>query len=169
MSSSGEENPSPSGVKSLDAKELLESRPVAESKISAIWNNYSILRYSIVGTVNMILFFVFYLILQWVFGGISHGKTVAWAGSWIVEATLAHFLHRTWTFKSESVVAKSLSITTLIYTITLFTSSVTFDLLVYSQGMNHTVAWWFSAIVWGGLNYLVISRYAFPKQTRHSV
>jgi putative flippase GtrA len=166
MGDSGEDNLSPSEEMYLDTQELRESGLADESIISTVWHKYSIFRYAIIGSINMILFFGLYIILQWIFGSISHGKTVAWAVSWAVEATLAHFLHRTWTFKSESVVAKSLTITTLIYTITLFTSSVTFDLLVYRQGIDHNVAWWLSALAWGGLNYMAISRYAFPKQTR---
>ncbi len=135
-----------------------------ESK--SLWRRYSLLRFTVVGTANTVLFFLLYLLLQWLIGDVSHGKTLAWGLAWTFECIISHFMHRRWTFHSDSVVLHSLSMTTIIYTVTMFTSSLTFDLLVYRFAVDHYLAWWLNVSAWGLVDYWVISRYAFPEWTR---
>ena len=134
--------------------------------LSKIWRTYPFLRFSSMGTANTVVFFSVYLLLELLFVDISHGKTLSWAVSWMLECTVAHFIHRSLTFRSDSVVWQSLSITTAIYSFTLVTSTLTFDVLVYNLGVPHIPSWWLNAAVWGIFDYVLIARYAFPTDTR---
>jgi len=155
-----------SALEDGEASSSTAEEPVDTARNQSLWRRWTMLRFSVIGSLNTIAFFGFYIVFQWLTSGLPHHRTIAWAISWIVECAVAHFLHRWWTFESDAEVWQSFSITMAIYMVTLVVSTATFDVLVYRFGWNHTITWWLCAGGFGVFDFFAIGWLAFPERTR---
>ena len=122
-------------------------------------------KYVLVGTLNFIVFYGFYMLFFLMLGSEGRMPTISWAIAWILGSIFAHWTHRTWTFQSEREVGWTFSATMGIYISGWIGSTATFDWLLFNTEMNHNLIWLMNTALWGVIDYLGLRYLAFREDS----
>ena len=119
------------------------------------------LRFNIIGTLNVLFFFMLNYLLNWLDLSAYKSLTV-WAPSWLIGALEAHAAHRWITFRSNAAYKESLMWAFVVYGVTAVLSTTSVFLLADLYGMNYWIAWAMNTVTFGFATFLGLRYLAFP-------
>lgn len=122
------------------------------------------IRYLGIAIINAIFFWSLYEIMYWLDPLTVYPATVAWAIAYIVGSFEAHYLHRTFTFKSNASYKESLYWALIVYGTIGVLSTISEHVLVYVFEIHHRIAWALNMCAFGFMMFLGLRLLAFPPE-----
>ena len=137
--------------------------------VSQLWKKNSFFRFTIIGTSNTILMFIFYSIIISIIGEGQKTVGIAWGIAWGLECIIAYILHRKFTFQYLGSLSISGFKTFIVYSCTLIGSSWSWDLLYSVTSIHYSIRWLGNIAAWGIISYLLLNYFAMPSKNRINI
>ena len=109
-------------------------------------------------------FWSLYELMYWLDPLSLYPATVAWAIAYVVGSFEAHYLHRTFTFKSNASYKESLYWALIVYGTIGVLSTISEHVLVYVFDVHHRIAWALNMCAFGFMMFLGLRLLAFPPE-----
>lgn len=130
--------------------------------IKDLFNEY--MRFLGIATFNTAFFWIMYELLYWLDPFSIYPATFAWAIAYSIGAIEAHYVHRRFTFKSNTTYSESLYWALCVYGAIGVISTISEHFLVYLVDLNHRIAWVINMSVFGFMMFLGLRLLAFPPE-----
>ncbi len=133
-----------------------------EHKIENVFPRGTIQRFATAGGFNTLIFW-----LAWEFFRMSAlvdmvGETFVWTLSWIVSSTIAHFIHRWFTFDGRRDIRQTMIRALSVYSLGLVCSTLSYDsLLVIIADLPIRLIFLINMSIWGIFTWAAMRWYVF--------
>ena len=120
-------------------------------------------RYLMTATVNVIVFYILWELLNWIFPEGAYWPTISWSVAWIIGSFFAHWTHRILTFNSQRDTKWTIPASMSLYTIGWGGSSACYYIGTVSWALDIRLVFLLNSSLWGFLNYIGQREFAFKE------
>ena len=134
------------------------------------WDNLpDKIRFVIVGIVGLCISWIFYNVIYFLNPLENNRATTSWVLGYLIAVLRQHALHYWFTFtNSTTPYLRSLASAYVAYSAGGVLTTILNYILNETMGMNYQLAWAISATSSAGINYILLSRFAFGAKSNDS-